>query len=85
MWIGVNTNCPCFKCPDRSQGCHGTCEKYAAYTEERKTLYTDTLQKSGSIVYDPMHPAPFTAAKAKHKMKHRRRRHGYKKGKFLGY
>lgn len=45
MWLGVNTCSPCFQCKDRQQGCHGMCEKYAAYTEKRKTLYTDTLQK----------------------------------------
>lgn len=22
---------PCWKCPERKVGCHGTCEKYAAY------------------------------------------------------
>ena len=30
---------PCFKCEDRREGCHGTCEKYAEYRAEAKKAY----------------------------------------------
>lgn len=29
---------PCYKCADRSQGCHGSCERYAAFDRERKKV-----------------------------------------------
>lgn len=33
-------NSPCVKdCPGRSPTCHGTCEAYAAYAEERRKIY----------------------------------------------
>ena len=44
-------NAPCNNCPDRHAGCHGSCEKYAAFKEEKakvneerraeRTLYAD--------------------------------------------
>lgn len=27
---------PCKDCPDRTQACHGSCEKYKAWLESRK-------------------------------------------------
>lgn len=33
-------NNPCVKdCPRRSPACHGSCEKYAAFAEERRQIY----------------------------------------------
>lgn len=26
---------PCFNCPDRTQSCHGVCEKYKEYRKEK--------------------------------------------------
>lgn len=26
---------PCYQCPDRHDGCHAECKRYAAYREER--------------------------------------------------
>lgn len=35
---------PCYNCPNRTIGCHGKCDEYAAYAEERKALYAARLQ-----------------------------------------
>ena len=29
---------PCYKCPDRSLGCHSRCEKYKAYNEKQEQI-----------------------------------------------
>jgi len=29
---------PCYECPDRVLGCHGTCEKYKDFKDERIEL-----------------------------------------------
>lgn len=31
MTMGVKVNGPCLDCPDRSIGCHGTCERYKTF------------------------------------------------------
>jgi len=31
-------NAPCHGCPDRHVGCHGTCERYKEYSEERQRI-----------------------------------------------
>lgn len=33
---------PCYKCPDRQVGCHGTCQKYISWTTERQE-YANSL------------------------------------------
>lgn len=30
--------CPCFKCEERNEKCHASCEKYKAWTDDRKKL-----------------------------------------------
>ena len=35
----MKVNGPCFNCPDRHIGCHGKCERYAAWKEERNMIY----------------------------------------------
>ena len=33
-----NMNSPCLKCPDRREGCHGSCERYAKYVGRRRAI-----------------------------------------------
>ena len=37
---------PCFECPDRVLGCHGTCEKYKAFKDERIELSYEIRKKA---------------------------------------
>lgn len=30
---------PCYNCPERKEGCHGKCDKYAAYKKEKEAEY----------------------------------------------
>ena len=55
--------CPCRGCPDRSEGCHGRCERYRAYDLERREIrreklanrdVTDILQQSKMEWFDRM-------------------------------
>lgn len=42
---------PCYNCKERSEGCHGTCERYKAYDAEcqikRANRLGDNLQYNG--------------------------------------
>lgn len=38
---------PCLDCPDRVIGCHGDCEKYKAFKEERLELNREIRKKTG--------------------------------------
>ena len=42
---------PCKDCPDRHLGCHSQCEKYKAYTEERKRI-SDLRMKNRNADWD---------------------------------
>ena len=33
----IDNKPPCFECPERHDRCHGTCEKYKAWSEQRAT------------------------------------------------
>lgn len=37
---------PCQDCPDRTVGCHGTCEKYAEYKSNRDKLRCELQKKA---------------------------------------
>lgn len=39
------SDAPCHGCPDRTVGCHGTCEAYKAYRAERETIYKQRQMK----------------------------------------
>lgn len=34
----MGNNAPCKACTERHPGCHGVCEKYMKYTEERQEI-----------------------------------------------
>ena len=34
-----NEKSPCKDCPDRVLGCHGTCERYAAFKQRLEEMY----------------------------------------------
>ena len=36
---------PCYQCRERSPTCHGTCERYAAFAAERKTILAERNAK----------------------------------------
>lgn len=37
-WRQTNDNAPCARCTEREVGCHSKCEKYIAYTKERRKV-----------------------------------------------
>lgn len=39
---------PCYECPDRTLGCHGTCEKYNNFKDERIELGNQIKKKAGT-------------------------------------
>lgn len=52
--MGVKVNGPCQDCPDRSIGCHGTCERYKTYRttlDEWKRQNRPELSWTGWKVY----------------------------------
>ncbi len=38
---------PCYGCPDRVLGCHGTCEKYTAFKGERIEIFRQIRKQVG--------------------------------------
>ena len=60
---------PCYKCPDRCQNCHASCEKYAAFRAEldKRREYNKQFQ--------PIDPMPYS-----HEMEKKNRRRKYKVG-----
>lgn len=38
---------PCGGCPDRSVGCHGTCEKYQTFNAERELIRAKRAEQAG--------------------------------------
>ena len=40
-----HTKAPCQDCPDRTVGCHGTCEKFAEYKSKRDKLRFELQKK----------------------------------------
>lgn len=46
-------NAPCKDCPDRSQGCHARCEKYAAFhadNERRKAANRADIDAQAAVI-----------------------------------
>lgn len=47
----TNTKTPCYKCTEREIGCHGNCEKYAAFSDERKKHSAEHLEEQNMRDY----------------------------------
>lgn len=61
---------PCYKCLDRRQNCHASCEKYAAFRAELDKWREYNKQ------FQPIDPMPYS-----HEMEKKNRRRKYKGGK----
>jgi len=66
---------PCKDCPDRAQGCHGRCEKYAAFLKahnqalENKNRYLDAESATVLGVYRMNNRNPIKQAEYNRKHK----------------
>lgn len=45
-------NNPCFNCPDRHAGCHGTCERYKAWSVEHAEQREAYREKKSAFMRD---------------------------------
>lgn len=46
---------PCKECTDRELGCHGRCERYAAFREEREELIKRRAAMNDTIRNEAIH------------------------------
>lgn len=42
----ANVQAPCYKCEDRSVGCHGTCPEYAKYVDIVESVKRKVIEES---------------------------------------
>ena len=47
-------SCPCYQCTERCVGCHGTCEKYKQFVQNKPKRKPNTYMESGKM-RDPFH------------------------------
>lgn len=42
---------PCYRCEERTEGCHGKCDKYAQYRADCKAEYSARIAHSEVVAY----------------------------------
>lgn len=71
----------CYGCQERHPGCHGKCEKYAAFLEEKDRKYHQRVKANDGFVYSA-YVRRKKAAFMDDAAKRRFRMNNYQKGRY---
>lgn len=56
---------PCKDCPDRHAGCHGQCDRYAAFRKDRERYHDERVKTLDKEILSVEHTLRFTKRRPK--------------------